>query len=70
MGFSVPFLLESLQLMSGLFRGRNLVDRTQIGGHRLAILPTAEVHRMPDQMNDAGLDRGLGKAAVVASGSP
>lgn len=37
------------------------VDRLQIGHDLLAVLPGDKGHRAADQVNDAGLDQGLGE---------
>lgn len=57
--FRSPLFLESVQLGSGLIGGQCPVNRAQINGHGLAILPGAEVQGMTHQMHDAGLDSGL-----------
>jgi len=40
------------------------VDRLEGGGDDLAVLVTGEVHGMAQQMDDAGLDPGLGKGGL------
>jgi hypothetical protein len=64
--FSGPFLLEGIQLAGGIPGCRRLANRAEIGCRGLADLPGAEVHRMPDQVNDAGLGRDPGESRHVA----
>src|SRR5438067_9088598 len=53
------FRLECIELGQGGRGGLRPVDRLQIGHDDLAIFPQHKGQRIADQMNDAGLHRGL-----------
>ncbi len=54
--FPCPLFFERVQHRGRLIRRCRGVDFTQTGGQGLAVLPGADVQRMADQVDDAGLD--------------
>ena len=58
------------KLFSGQFRRFGFIDLLELPGNRLAWLPVAEAQRIADQVHNAGLNFGVGKTAVMASGKP
>ncbi len=54
--FPCPLFFERVQHRGRLIRRCRGVDFTQSGGQGLAVLPGADVQRMADQVDDAGLD--------------
>ncbi len=57
--FSGPVFLELVQFSGGLIGGGGLINLAQISGHIFAIIPSAEVQGMAQQMHNAGLDGGI-----------
>ncbi len=62
--------LERVQRGVGRRLGRRGVDRSDRGGHRLAVLPARVVQRIADQVYDAGLHGGLREHAADRLGQP
>jgi hypothetical protein len=59
-----PLGVEGLERVPGRLGRLRAVDLAEPGGHRLAVLPGAEVERVADEMNDAGLHDRLGEGRV------
>ena len=57
----VPPICELLESLLRLIQRARAVDRLQILGHRLALLPHHVAQRLPNLMHDAQLNLGIGK---------
>ena len=65
-----PVRVEGLERVPRGLGGLGDIDLAQLGRDRLAILPGAEVQRVANQMNDAGLNRGLREGGGDRLGEP